>query len=44
MDCVIKEDQDWKECSKYMALLIQTGLEIWIVEDLQVGMFFYLFG
>ena len=28
----------WTECWTYMALLMQTGLEIWIIEDLQVGM------
>jgi hypothetical protein len=38
MDCVTKEDQDWIECWKYMALLMQTRLEIYIVEDIQVGM------
>jgi hypothetical protein len=29
---------DWTEWWTYMALLMQTGLEIWIAEDLQVGM------
>ena len=38
MDCAMKEDQDWKEWWTYMALLMQTGLEIWITEDIQVGM------
>jgi hypothetical protein len=38
MDCDTKEDEDWTEWWKYMALLMQTGLEIWIVQDLQVGM------
>jgi hypothetical protein len=38
MDCATKEDQDWTECWTYMGLLMQTGLEIWITEDLQVGM------
>jgi hypothetical protein len=38
MDCATKEDQDWTEWWTYMALLMQTGLEIWIEEDLQVGM------
>jgi hypothetical protein len=38
MDCATKEDQDWKEWWTYMALLMQTGMEIWIVEDLQLGM------
>ena len=33
-----KEDQDWTECWIFMALLMQTRLEIWIREDLQVGM------
>jgi hypothetical protein len=27
-----------EECWTYMGLLMQTGLEIWITEDLQVGM------
>jgi hypothetical protein len=36
--CDTKEDQDWTEWWTYMALLMQTGLEIWIAEDLQVGM------
>jgi hypothetical protein len=38
MDCATKEDLDWTECWTYMGLLMQTGLEIWITEDLQVGM------
>jgi hypothetical protein len=38
MDCDTKEDQDWTECWTYMVLLMQNGLEIWIAEDLQVGM------
>jgi hypothetical protein len=38
MDCATKEDQVWTECWTYMDLWMQTGLEIWIVEDLQVGM------
>ena len=38
MDCATKEDQDWTEWWTYMALLMQTGLEIWIIEDLQVDM------
>jgi hypothetical protein len=38
MDCATKEDQDWTEWWTYMDLLMQTGLEIWIVEYLQVGM------
>ena len=33
-----REDQDWKECWTFMVLLMQTGLEIWTKEDLQVGM------
>ena len=39
MDCATKEDQDCTEWWTYMALLMQTGLDIWIGEDLQVGMF-----
>jgi hypothetical protein len=38
MDCATKEDQDWTECWIYMDLWMQTGLEIWIVGDLQAGM------
>ena len=38
MDCATKEDKDWLEWWTYMALLMQTRLEIWIPEDLQVGM------
>jgi hypothetical protein len=39
MDCATKEDQDWTEWWTYMALLMQTrDLEIWIAEDLHVGM------
>jgi hypothetical protein len=38
MDCAMKEDQDWTEWWIYMALWMQTRLEIWIVGDLQVGM------
>jgi len=33
-----KEDQYWTECWIFVALLMQTKLEIWIREDLQVGM------
>jgi hypothetical protein len=33
-----QKDQDWTEWWTYMALLMHTGLEIWIAEDLQVGM------
>ena len=36
--CATKEGQDWTECWIFMALLMQTRLEIWIREDLQVGM------
>ena len=36
MDYATKEDK--KECWAYMGLLMQTRLEIWITEDLQVGM------
>ena len=38
MDCATKEDQVWTECWKYMALWMQTGLDIWIIEYLQGGM------
>jgi hypothetical protein len=38
IDYDTKEDQDWTECWTCMALLMHIGLEIWIVEDLQVGM------
>ena len=38
MDCSTKEDHDWRKHWTYMALLMQTGMEIWIAEDLQVGM------
>ena len=38
MDCATKQDWDWKEWWIYMALLMQTRMEIWIVGDLQVGM------
>jgi len=38
MDCATKEDRDWIDCCIYMALWMQTRLEIWIVGDLQVGM------
>ena len=37
MVCATKEDQDWIEHWIFVALLMQTGLEIWI-RDLQVGM------
>ena len=38
MACATKEDQDWKECWTFMVFLMQTSLEIWTKEDLQVGM------
>ena len=38
MVCATKEDPNWKEFWTSMALLMQNGLEIWIREDLQVGM------
>ena len=38
MVCATKEDQDWIECWIFVALLMQTGLEIWIREGIQVGM------
>ena len=39
MVCATKEDQDWTKCWIFMPLLMQTRLEIWIKEDLQVGMY-----
>ena len=36
--CATKEYQDWIDFWISVALLMQTGLEIWIKEDLQVGM------
>jgi hypothetical protein len=38
MDCATKEDRDWTEWSIYMALWMQTRLEIWIIGDPQAGM------
>ena len=38
MACATREDHDWKECWTFMVFLMQTGLEIWTKEDLQVGM------
>ena len=38
MVCATKEDQDWIEFWIFVALLMQTELEIWTREDLQVGM------
>jgi hypothetical protein len=38
MYCATKEDQDWTKWWTYMDLLMQTRVEIWIAEDLQVGM------
>jgi hypothetical protein len=38
MDYATKEDHDWTKCWKYMALLMQIGLETWITKFLQVGM------
>jgi hypothetical protein len=38
MDCATKEDRYWTEWSIYMALWMQTELEIWIVGDPQEGM------
>jgi hypothetical protein len=34
MDYAIKEDQVWRECHKYMALWMQTRMEICIIEYL----------
>jgi len=36
--CNTKEAFDWKKCLTYMTLLMETRLEIWIVEDQQKGM------
>jgi hypothetical protein len=44
MDCATKEEQVWIECWAYMALWMQTGLKIWIVEDIQACMCVNLFG
>jgi hypothetical protein len=44
MDCATKEEQVWIECWAYMALWMQTGLEIWIVDKIQAGMCVNLFG
>jgi hypothetical protein len=38
MDCATKEYRDWKECWIYMALWMQTQMEIWIVGELQEDM------
>ena len=38
MQSVTKEKLDQIECYMYMGLLMLTGFEIWIKEDLQVGM------
>jgi len=38
MVCATKEDYDWIEFWIFVTLLMWTGLEIWIREDLQVGM------
>jgi hypothetical protein len=37
MDCDTKEDLDWTELWTYMDFLMHNGLDIWIAEDLQVG-------
>ena len=37
MVCDTKEDYDWTEYWIFMDLLMQTGQEIWIREDLLVG-------
>jgi hypothetical protein len=39
MDFAMKEDWDWTEWWIYMDLWMQTRQDIWIVEDLQVGMY-----
>ena len=38
MVCATREDHDWLEFWTFVVLLMQTGLEIWTKEDLQVGM------
>ena len=38
MQFVTKEELDQTKCLMYVDLLMLTGLEIWIKEDLQVGM------
>jgi hypothetical protein len=38
MDYATKEDRDWTEWWIYMALWIHTGMEIWIIGDLQSDM------
>ena len=38
MACATREDQDWKEYQTFVVLLMQTGLDIWTKEYLQVGM------
>ena len=38
MQFVTKEELDQTKCYMYMGLLMLTRLEIWIREDLQVGM------
>ena len=44
MQSVTKEELDQIECQMYMGLLMLTGLEIQIKEDLQVGMCLAYFG
>jgi hypothetical protein len=39
IDSDIKEDQVWIECWTYKALWMHTELEIWIIADIQVGMY-----
>jgi hypothetical protein len=38
MDCDTQQDQHWREYWRYMVLLVQIGLEVWIEEYLQLGM------
>jgi len=39
MDCDTKKYQDWVKCWIEMDFLTSTGLEILIVEDVQMGMY-----
>ena len=44
MVCATKEDQDWTEFWIFVALLMWTGLEIWIGKRSTSGYVFNLFG
>ena len=39
MVCATKGDQDWIKFWISIAFWMQTGLEIWIKEDIQVGVY-----